>query len=205
MAAPHVARATIARLPRYLAYLEGLGEDAATVSSQQLADGAAVKDAIVRRDMSDLGVSGTRGVGYDVQGLVTRFRTELGFGAARRVVIIGAGNLGHALANHHGFEHAGFEVVGCYDTDPVKLGRVYNGIPVKGMESLVDDVAAADVTMAIITVPGSAAQEILDVLVGAGVRSILSFAPTTLTHPADVDVRHVDLATELQVLAYFAK
>lgn len=203
MAAPHVARATIARLPRYLAYLEGL--DAATVSSQQLADGAAVKDAIVRRDMSDLGVSGTRGVGYDVEALIARFRSELGFGASRRVVIIGAGNLGHALANYHGFEQAGFEVVGCYDADPVKLGRVYNGIPVKGMESLVDDITANDVTMAIITVPGEAAQEILDVLVDAGIRSILSFAPTTLNHSAEVDVRHVDLATELQVLAYFAK
>ena len=200
-----VARATIARLPKYLAYLEGLDEHTATVSSQHLADGAAVKDAIVRRDMSDLGVTGTRGVGYDVSSLIDRFHQELGRGEARTVVIIGAGNLGHALANYHGFENAGFAIVGCYDADPEKLGRVYNGIPVKGVEELAGDVATHQVAMAIVTVPGPAAQQVVDHLVELGIRSILSFAPATLSHPEDVDVRHVDLSTELQVLAYFSR
>ncbi len=200
-----VARATITRLPRYLAYLEGLDAQAKTVSSQQLADGAAVKDAIVRRDMSDLGITGTRGVGYDVAELVEHLHRELGRGEARRVVIIGAGHLGLALANYRGFGDAGFKLVGIYDADPELFGNAAGDARVSNVAELEKDLAGNPGTLGIVTVPGGVAQDIVDRLVAAGVKSILSFAPTTLSHPDDVDVRHMDLATELQVLAYFAR
>lgn len=200
-----IARTTIARLPKYLAYLEGLDDHTATVSSQQLASGADVKDAIVRRDMSDLGISGTRGVGYEVADLIERFHTELGLAEERSIVIVGAGNLGHALANYTGFHGAGFRVVGVYDVDPEKVGADFESVTVSHLDALEDDVATHGVSMAVVTVPASAAQSIVDRLAEAGIRSILSFAPTTLSHPEDVQVRHVDLSTELQVLAYFSR
>jgi len=200
-----VARTTIARLPKYLAYLEGLDEHTATVSSQQLAAGAAVKDAIVRRDMSDLGITGTRGVGYAVGDLIERLHGELGSAEERAVVIVGAGHLGHALANYDGFGSAGFRLVGVYDVNPERIGMAFESIAVSDAADLEADMAEHDVTMAIVTVPAGAAQEVVDRLVAAGIRSILSFAPTTLRHPEEVDVRHVDLSTELQVLAYFNK
>jgi redox-sensing transcriptional repressor len=204
-AGKRVARTTIARLPKYLAYLEGLDEHTATVSSQQLATGAAVKDAIVRRDMSDLGITGTRGVGYGVADLIARLHGELGSAEERAVIIVGAGHFGHALANYDGFGAAGFELVGVYDVRPERIGMAFESITVSDVADLETDIADHDVSMAIVTVPATAAQEVVDRLVAAGIRSILSFAPTTLSHPEDVDVRHVDLSTELQVLAYFNK
>lgn len=200
-----VARATIARLPKYLAFLEGLDENTTTVSSQQLAAGAAVKDAIVRRDMSDLGITGTRGVGYEVCDLVMRLHSELGSDEERAVVIVGAGHLGHALANYDGFGAAGFRLAGVYDSSPDRIGMQFQRIAVSDVAGLEADIDEHDVSMAIVTVPAGAAQEVVDRLVAAGIRSILSFAPTTLSHPDGVDVRHVDLSTELQVLAYFNK
>lgn len=201
----HVARATIARLPKYLAFLEGLDEQTSTVSSQQLATGAAVKDAIVRRDMSDLGITGTRGVGYAVDDLRKRLHGELGSAQERAVVIVGAGHLGHALANYDGFGAAGFRLAGVYDVRPERIGMEFETITVSDAADLERDIAEHEVSMAIVTVPAVAAQAVVDRLIDAGIRSILSFAPTTLRHPEDVDVRHVDLSTELQVLAYFNK
>ena len=206
MSAPkRVARATIARLPRYLSYLEGLDEHVRTVSSQQLADGAAVKDAIVRRDMSDLGITGTRGVGYEVADLTDHLHRKLGGGVARNVVIVGAGHLGLALANYAGFGSAGFNLVGIYDANPDLFGNQAGEARIADVANLEKDLADTPASLGIVTVPAGAAQDILDRLVSLGVKSILSFAPTTLSHADDVDVRHVDLATELQVLAYFAK
>lgn len=206
MAAPkRIARATIARLPRYLSFLEGLDEQTATVSSRQLANGAAVKDAIVRRDMSDLGITGTRGVGYEVADLIEQLHRELGRGEMRSVVIVGAGHLGLALASYAGFGDAGFRLCGIYDADPDKVGNQAGDARISLVDDLEKGLAECRASLGIITVPAAAAQGVLDRLVACGVKSILSFAPTTLSHPEDVDVRHVDLATELQVLAYFAR
>ncbi|MEX1286653.1 MAG: redox-sensing transcriptional repressor Rex [Acidimicrobiia bacterium] len=206
MSAPkRVARATIARLPRYLSFLEGLDEGTTSVSSQQLAAGAAVKDAIVRRDLSDLGISGTRGVGYDVTTLIGRIHAELGLAEERAVVLVGAGVLGHALADYPGFADAGFRLVGAYDASADRIGMRFAEITVSDVADLEQDIADHGVTMAIVTVPVDAAQEVVDRLVAAGVRSILNFAPTTVSHPDDVDLRHVDLSAELQVLAYFSR
>ncbi len=198
-----IPKATVRRLPRYLGFLEGM--ERATVSSKQLADGSATTDAIVRRDMLEMGVSGTRGVGYDVATLIDVFRRELGVGKDRRIVIIGVGHLGTALANYAGFDSAGFHVTGLYDTAPRKIGTVESGHIIQSLEDLADDVAHAEEdTIAIIAVPAKAAQPAAEVAVAAGITSILNFAPKTLHLDESITVRHVDLSTELQLLAYFS-
>lgn len=198
-----IPKATVRRLPRYLGFLEGI--ERATVSSKQLAVGAATTDAIVRRDMLEMGIAGTRGVGYDVATLIDVFRRELGVEKDRRIVIIGVGHLGTALANYAGFESAGFHVTGLYDTAPRKIGMIESGHVVQALDELPDDVADTSVeTIAILAVPAKAAQAAADTVVRAGITSILNFAPKILHLDESITVRHVDLSTELQLLAYFS-
>ncbi len=198
-----IPRATIKRIPRYLGYLEGM--ERTTVSSKQLAAGAATTDAIVRRDMLEMGISGTRGVGYDVPMLIESFRRELGIEKDRSVVIIGVGHLGTALANYGGFDSSGFHVTGLYDTAPRKIGSIEAGHVVQSLDELADDVTASTGSLiAIIAVPAKAAQSAAEAVVRAGITSILNFAPKTLHLDDSITVRHVDLSTELQLLAYFS-
>ncbi len=198
-----IPRATVRRLPRYLGFLEGMERN--TVSSKQLALGSATTDAIVRRDMLEMGISGTRGVGYDVATLIDVFRRELGVEKDRRIVIIGVGHLGTALANYAGFDSAGFHVIGLYDTAPRKIGSIESGHVVQSLEELADDVADVSVeTIAILAVPAKAAQTAAEAVVRAGVKSILNFAPRTLHLDPSITVRHVDLSIELQLLSYFS-
>jgi redox-sensing transcriptional repressor len=176
-----------------------------TVSSKQLALGAATTDAIVRRDMLEMGISGTRGVGYDVGTLIEVFRRELGVEKDRRIVIIGVGHLGTALANYAGFDSAGFHVIGLYDTAPRKIGSIVSGHVIQSLDELPEDVADVSIeTIAIIAVPAKAAQTAAETVVRAGITSILNFAPKTLHLDPAITVRHVDLSTELQLLSYFS-
>jgi redox-sensing transcriptional repressor len=191
-------RATVRRLPRYLRALES-ALDQASISSEELAEAADTNAAVVRRDLSVLGFSGVRGVGYDVDRLRQHIRDELGLTADVRVAIVGAGNLGRALANYGGFSRRGFRVVALYDNDPGKIGDVVAGIPVKSLDEMGDD--ALDI--GIIATPGSVAQEVAERLATAEVRSILNFAPTRVHLGAGVEVRQVDLSTELQILSYY--
>lgn len=203
MAERALPKATVGRLPRYLGYLEGIERD--TVSSKQLALGAATTDAIVRRDMLEMGISGTRGVGYDVSTLISTFRHELGVEDDRRIVIIGVGHLGTALGNYAGFDASGFHVVGLYDTSPQKIGSEEAGHIIQDLDHLADDLGSnpAD-TIAILAVPARSAQSAANAAIAAGVTSLLNFAPGVLEVPEHVTVRHVDLSTELQLLAYFS-
>ncbi len=196
-------KATVGRLPRYLGYLEGMDRD--TVSSKQLALGAATTDAIVRRDMLEIGISGTRGVGYDVPTLIATFREELGVERDRRIVIVGVGHLGTALGNYAGFDASGFHVVGLYDTSPQKIGSEEAGHVIQDLDHLADDIGPdATDTIALLAVPARAAQSAANAVLEAGITSILNFAPGVLELPDGVTVRHVDLSTELQLLAYFS-
>lgn len=197
-----VPRATIRRLPRYLRALEGLG-GSDSVSSEELAEAAYTNAAIVRRDLSLLGFSGVRGVGYDVGRLRAHIRTELGITADVRVGIAGAGNLGRALANYGGFGRRGFRVVALYDIDPEKVGGEVAGVPVRHLDRLADDGRSGEIDIGIIATPGSVAQEVAEGFAAAGVRSILNFAPTRVRVSEGVEVRQVDLATELQILSYY--
>ena len=173
-----------------------------TVSSEQLAEAAGVNSAKVRKDLSYLGSYGTRGVGYDVEYLIYQVRRELGLEQAWPVVIVGVGNLGRALANYDGFEERGFRITALVDTDPEKVGEELGGITVEHLDDLDRVVKEHAVAIGVIATPAGAAQAVADVLVDAGVTSILNFAPCVLSVPANVDVRKVDLAIELQILSF---
>jgi redox-sensing transcriptional repressor len=198
-----IPEATVARLPLYLRALTALSERSVpTVSSEELAAAAGVNSAKLRKDFSYLGSYGTRGVGYDVEYLVYQISRELGLTQDWPVVIVGIGNLGHALANYGGFASRGFRVAALLDADPAVVGSSAAGLPVRHMDELESIVESQQVSIGVITTPPGAAQQVCDRLVEAGVTSILNFAPTVLTVPDGVDVRKVDLSIELQILAF---
>jgi redox-sensing transcriptional repressor len=198
-----VPDATIARLPVYHRVLCGLAErGVATVSSEELALSCGVNSAKLRKDFSYLGSYGTRGVGYDVDELVAHIGRSLGLTQDWAVVIVGIGNLGHALANYGGFRARGFRVVALIDADPARFGETLSGLDIRPLAELEQLVQDLDVSIGVVATPASAAQDVCDRLVAAGVSSILNFAPLVLSVPDGVEVRKVDLATELQILAY---
>jgi redox-sensing transcriptional repressor len=178
-------------------------EGTAQVSSEQLAELAAVNAAKVRKDLSYLGTYGTRGVGYDVAFLSYQIKRELGLNQSWPVVIVGAGNLGQALANFSGISERGFDVVGVVDKDESKIGSLVGGVRVKHADELNQIVQAHKVAIGIIATPAQYAQEAADELVRAGIGSIMNFAPTVVSVPREVNVRKVDLALELQILSYY--
>lgn len=195
--------ATVARLPVYLRALTALAEEGvATVSSDELAGAAGVGSAKLRKDLSHLGSYGTRGVGYDVEYLVYQISRELGLTQDWRVVIIGAGNLGHALANYGGFASRGFTVVALLDADEALIGEQVAGLRVRSIDELEAVVAGERAHIGVVATPASGAQAVCDRLVAAGVTSVLNFAPCVLDVPDGVMVRKVDLSTELQILAF---
>ena len=199
-----IPEAALSRLPVYLRILGDLaGDEVTQVSSDQLAELAAVNAAKVRKDLSYLGTYGTRGVGYDVQFLTYQIQRELGLNQSWPVVIVGAGNLGQALANFSGITERGFHVVGVVDKDDTKLGTVVGGVRVKHADELAAIVQSQKVAIGIIATPAQHAQEAADSLVRAGIGSIMNFAPTVLSVPRGVNVRKVDLALELQILSYY--
>jgi len=193
--------ATVARLPVYLRALAQCGER--TISSESLAGLVGVNAAQVRKDLSHLGSYGTRGVGYDVAYLVRQINRELGLSRLRRVAIVGVGNLGHALVGYGGFAERGFRIVAAFDVDPKMVGSRIGGVLVHPMSELVDVARDEQVDIALLTTPAAVAQDVTDVLVAAGVNSILNFAPVRLHTPDDVAVRQVDLGVELQILSYY--
>jgi redox-sensing transcriptional repressor len=164
---------------------------------------AGVNAAKVRKDLSYLGSYGTRGVGYDVEPLIFHISRELGLTKDWPVVIVGVGNLGRALADFRGFAQRGFPVVALVDADPAKAGSRVHGIEVSGVAELPDLVERLDVAIGIVATPPNAAQDVTNMLVDAGVQAILNFAPVVLSVPADVSLRKVDLALELQVLSFY--
>ena len=200
---PAVPEATVARLPVYLRVLTLQAEDGVeTLSSEELATAAGVGSAMVRKDLSHLGSYGTRGVGYEVDYLIYQISRELGLTQDWRVLIIGAGNLGHALANYGGFASRGFRVVALLDVDAGRVGEQIAGLRVGSIDHLEQVVADAGVHIGVLALPAEAAQATCDRLVEVGVSSVLNFAPCVLEVPDGVMVRKVDLSTELQILAF---
>lgn len=198
-----VPDATVARLATYLRVLGTLSDRAiATVSSEELATAAGVNSALLRKDLSFLGSYGTRGVGYDVDTLNEQMLRTLGLTVHRAVALIGMGNLGQALAGYAGFASRGFRVAALLDADPTRIGSVIRGLKVDDIVDLPAIVAENEITIAVLAVPASAAQDVCDRLVDAGVTSILNFAPVVVSVPAHVSLRKVDLAAELQILSF---
>jgi redox-sensing transcriptional repressor len=198
-----IPEATVARLPVYLRALITLAESGTTTcSSEELAQAAGVNSAKLRKDLSYLGSYGTRGVGYDVDYLRYQIAREIGVTQDWPVVIVGIGNLGHALANYSGFRSRGFRVVALLDADPQRQEEVVAGVDVRPFDDLEEIVGEHRVAIGVIATPAAAAQSVVDRMVETGITSILNFAPTVLAVPDGVDVRKVDLSIELQILAY---
>jgi redox-sensing transcriptional repressor len=198
-----IPEATVARLPVYLRILGEQSEaQVDRISSDRLAELAGVNAAKVRKDLSSLGSYGTRGVGYEVDYLVYQVRRELGLNHDWPVVIVGAGNLGQALAGYGGFGDRGYPVAGVVDVDPAKIGSVLGGVRVRHIDELAHIVQARRVNIGVVATPPAAAQDAAERLVRAGVTSILNFAPVVLSVPRSIEVRKVDLAVELQILSY---
>ncbi|MGB5760664.1 MAG: redox-sensing transcriptional repressor Rex [Acidimicrobiales bacterium] len=199
-----VSEATVGRLPAYLRSLVELaGNEVASVSSGRLADLVGVNPATLRRDLSSLGITGTRGVGYDVKYLLFEISVVLGVNQEWAVAVVGTGNLGRALANYQGLASRGFPVKVLFDIDEDLVGTTIAGLTVQHGDRLPELVADLGITVGVIATSVEAAQSVADQLVASGVTSILNFTADPLDVPDHVVVRRVDLATELQILSFY--
>jgi len=198
-----IAESTGRRLSIYLRFLEEFEvRGATTFSSEELARRGGTTSAQVRKDLSFFGSFGKRGLGYSVPELSTALREILGLGREWRVVIIGAGKIGAALAQYRGFRQRGFNILAVYDSNPEKVGRTLEGIEIRDMRRFAGDVARERPEIAVIAIPGAGAQEVLHRIVRTGIKAVLNFAPVQLHAPADVTVKAVNMAMELEGLSF---
>lgn len=200
-----ISELTTNRLSVYLRCLNAL--DAAgvkTVSSQMLAEQFHLNAAQIRKDLAYFGEFGVRGVGYYVKDLKRHLRQILGLDHQVRVAIMGAGNLGLALADYPGFRQEGFEIVALFDNVTSKVGqRSRGGVPIRDLKDLKRCVSREKVGIAVIAVPGPSAQQVVNLVVGAGVKAVLNFSPGTLRVPTDVKLKSVDLTVSLESLSFY--
>jgi redox-sensing transcriptional repressor len=198
-----IADSTVRRLSIYLRYLEDAeARSVQTISSDELARRGGTTSAQVRKDLSFFGSFGKRGLGYTVPELAARLREILGLERDWRVIIVGAGKIGAALAGYRGFQQRGFRVIGAYDTSPDKIGRQLDGVTIHDMSQLERDIARDQPHIAILAIPSEDEQRVVDRLVRAGMRSILNFAPVQLQVPSDVALKTVNMAMELEGLSF---
>jgi redox-sensing transcriptional repressor len=198
-----IAESTVRRLSIYLRFLEEFeGKGLATISSDELARRGGTTSAQVRKDLSFFGSFGKRGLGYSVPELATSIRDILGLQREWRVIIVGAGKIGAALAQYRGFRQRGFQIIAAYDTNPEKVGRTLEGIEIRDMSHFEGDVERERPEIAVIAIPGDGAQEVLDRIVRTGIKAVLNFAPVQLHAPADVTVKAVNMAMELEGLSF---
>jgi redox-sensing transcriptional repressor len=199
----HIAESTVRRLSLYLRFLEEYeAKGHETISSGELAKFGGTTSAQVRKDLSFFGSFGKRGMGYIVKELVAAIREILGLERPWDVVIIGAGKIGAALAQYSGFTTRGFNVAGVYDSDPAKVGTRLEDVTVKSDAELERDIARLKPDIAVLCVPPEAAQPLVDRVSRAGIRAILNFASVPLQAPEGVTIRAVNMATELEILAF---
>lgn len=198
-----IADSTVRRLSAYLRFLEEAeAKGLSTISSADLAQRGGTTSAQVRKDLSFFGSFGKRGLGYSVPELAHSLRDILGLGREWRVVIIGAGKIGAALAQYRGFQQRGFRVVAAYDTDPQRIAGELEDVQVRDMATLEADIAEEAPDIAVLAIPSEHAQAVLDRLVRAGIKAVLNFAPVQLQAPADVTVKTVNMAMELEGLSF---
>jgi redox-sensing transcriptional repressor len=198
-----IADSTVRRLSLYLRFLEeSTQRGLVTISSDELARRGGTTSAQVRKDLSFFGSFGKRGLGYSVPELTESLREILGLRRDWNVIIVGAGKIGTALAQYRGFRQRGFRVVAVYDRDPNKIGTKWDSLTVRDMATIEKDIAAEHPDIAVLTTPAEEAQAVVDRLVGAGVRALLNFAPLQLQVPADVTLRNVNMAMELEGLSF---
>ncbi|MFN2441143.1 MAG: redox-sensing transcriptional repressor Rex [Thermoanaerobaculia bacterium] len=202
-----ISELTTERLSVYLRCLTGLESlGVTTVSSHELARRYHLNSAQIRKDLANFGELGIRGVGYQVAQLKQHLIEALGLGQTRNLIIIGAGNLGMALADYRGFHESGFAILALLDKDPERIGsRSRTGVPVVSIDRLDEIVRVQNVEIAIITVPSVSAVEVYERILAAGIRAVLNFAPAQLAPQEGVKLRHVDLRINLEALSFFLK
>ena len=194
----------IGRLPVYLRALQRMADmGLKTTSSQELGERVGISAAQIRKDISQFGEFGKQGTGYSIEYLVDKLREILKVDRIWDVVVVGAGDVGRAIANYQGFHDRGFHVVALFDNDKSKVGQTMGGFTVEDAEEMIERVKDMGIKIAMLTVPASAAQSAADQLVQAGVKAILNYAPVNLNVPNHVKVQHIDPSTHLQRMTYY--
>jgi redox-sensing transcriptional repressor len=203
MLVKRIADSTVRRLSLYLRFLEDFeARGLSTISSEELARRGGTTSAQVRKDLSFFGSFGKRGLGYSVPELAGRLREILGLGRKWKVIIVGAGKIGAALAQYRGFGQRGFHITAVYDNDTDRIGRRWEDLVVRDIAQLESDTRRDVPDIAVVAVPGEAAQKVVDRIVKAGIRAILNFAPAQLQVPQEVTIKNVNMAMELEGLSF---
>jgi len=204
MKADKIPDIIVGRLPIYLRALQRMADNGLkTTSSQELGEHVGISAAQIRKDISQFGDFGKQGTGYSIAYLLDKLREILKVDRIWDVVLVGAGDMGHALANYQGFENRGFRIVTIFDADKEKVGQKIGDFTVEDAEKIAEKIKAAGIKMAMLTVPASAAQGVADKLVQAGVKAILNYAPISLNVPSHVKVQYIDPSTHLQRMTYY--
>jgi len=194
----------ISRLPIYLRALTYLLDDGQQITaSKDLAERLGISSAQIRKDLSHFGEFGKQGMGYDIVFLQNQLRSILQVDQIWEVALIGAGDLGHAIAHYSGFEGQGFRVTCVFDHNPQKIGRHLGRFEICDASRLVEKIQEMGIRIAIVAVPAAAAQAVVDDLVRSGVKAILNYAPITVTVPPDVHVQYIDPVLHLQRMTYY--
>ncbi len=194
----------VGRLPRYLLALKRMSEQGnVSTSSQELGELLGISAAQIRKDLSQFGEFGKQGTGYSIPYLIDQLEIILKIRKVWDIVLVGAGDLGHAIAHYQGFANRGFRIAMVFDNDPTKIGKVIGGHTVLGLDKLDDAVRQAGVKVAMLTVPAAAAQSVSELLVKAGIQAILSYAPTPLNLPPSIHVEYIDPLLQLQHMTYY--
>jgi redox-sensing transcriptional repressor len=204
MKADKIPDIIVGRLPVYLRALQRMADNGLkTTSSQELGEHVGISAAQIRKDISQFGDFGKQGTGYSIAYLLDKLREILKVDRIWDVVLVGAGDMGHALANYQGFHNRGFRIVMIFDADKEKVGQKIGDFVIEDAEKIAEKIKASGVKMAMLTVPATAAQGVADKLVQAGVRAILNYAPISLNVPANVKVQYIDPSTHLQRMTYY--
>jgi redox-sensing transcriptional repressor len=204
MKAEKIPDIIIGRLPVYLRALQRMADSGLkTTSSQELGEHVGISAAQIRKDISQFGDFGKQGTGYSIPFLLDKLREILKVDRIWDVALVGAGDIGHALANYQGFKNRGFHIIMIFDNDKDKVGRKIGNFTVEDSEKMVDKIKASGVKVAMLTVPASEAQSVADKLVQSGIKAILNYAPISLNAPNHVKVQYIDPATHLQRMTYY--
>lgn len=194
----------IGRLPVYLRALQRMADmGLKTTSSQELGEHVGISAAQIRKDISQFGEFGKQGTGYSIEYLIDKLREILKVDRIWDVVVVGAGDVGRAIANYQGFRDRGFHVVAIFDSDKSKVGQSMGGFKVEDTDEMIERIKALGVKIAMLAVPAATAQSVADQLTQAGIRAILNYAPINLNVPNQVKVQYIDPSTHLQRMTYY--
>ena len=194
----------VGRLPLYLRAIQSMRQQGQQVtSSQELGKVLGISAAQIRKDLSQFGEFGKQGTGYNIEYLCEQIQKILKVDRVWDVAVIGAGDIGSALARYQGFTNRGFQVTMVFDSNPQKIGRQEGSHIIQESAKMVGSIKEAGVKIAMIAVPADQAQKVADQLIEAGIKSILNYAPTSISVPKDICLQHIDPATHLQHMTYY--